>query len=195
MSCGVKTRKCSRAATHDVIVDIAKRSGGIFRDIRKPIERPLRSEVGIAEYAWLGRLALVVANGESDGRTDGRGIADGLVADVQADGQEVHSWDSHSLLAGIILTTRFASLCLRVARAGGWLRTGTHVALAPYRPTFLRTYASPAVWQLSMRYKEIAASFSFESLSGDPHIVPKCRILEQVEFTLLPDNGGKMIYL
>ena len=140
-------------------------------------------------------VALVVANREADGGTDGRGVADRLVVDIQADEHEMHPRDSHALAVAIVFGARVASWRGRVARPVRLRIVAGRMPLAPHRLAFLRLHGTPAVRQFSRRDEEIAAGFGFERLSGDPHVIPKCRVLEQVTIAFLPDDGGVMIYL
>ena len=45
LGAAVKAGKRPRAATHHVIVDIGRRTGGVVRDVREPVKRPFGAEV------------------------------------------------------------------------------------------------------------------------------------------------------
>ena len=98
-------------------------------------------------------------------------------------------------LQSLILGARVASGCGRVARPVRARIVDSRHPLAPHRLAFLRLHGSPAARQFSRRDEEIAAGFGFECLSGDPHVIPKCRVLEQVTIAFLPDDCGEMIQL
>ena len=106
----------------------------------------------------------------------------------------MHPGDGHALAVIVILLARLPPGVGRVARPVRLRIVAARDPLAPHRLAFLRLHGAPAARQFSRWNEEIAAGFGFECLSGNPHVIPKGRVLEQVTIAFLPDDRGKMIY-
>ncbi len=69
----------------------------------------------------------------------------------------------------------------------------TRQPFAPNQLAFCRLNGSPTARQFSGWNEEIAAGFGFECVSGNPRVIPECRVLEQVTLALMPNDSGVMI--
>ena len=191
---GVEAGEGALAAAAHVIIDIGQGIHGIVRDVGDPIAGPFGTEVGIGKVGGLEGIAVIVADDEPDRRADGRGIADGLVSQIQIDQHQVNAGNRHArraagTTAGTIATRRRS---FGVGRSGILGVVAARDTPAPDGAGFRDGDSAPARGQRPGGDQKVTAGLGLERLAGGPNLVAEGGVLEQIVVAVLADHGGVM---
>ena len=180
---------CSTAG-NDPLDHCGSISGGIL-EIGQPVVSPFGTNVAEAEIGWLIGLALIVAQGETNGMTYGGCIAERGVGDIQAHQHGMNVVACHS--------NRFCSVArcfglVLIARGRPILITAGGIALSIDHFSLCQLYRLPVSGSAG-GHQKITTGLRIDGLFREPKVLAEGGILYMIKIAFLFHDGCIMIHL